>query len=39
VRLATAYRSWDKMDEDRRRALTASAAAHLARLDAGDPSI
>ena len=39
VRLATAYRSWDKMDDERRRALTASAAAHLARLDAGDPSI
>jgi deoxyribodipyrimidine photolyase-related protein len=38
VRLAMAYRNWDRMAEDQQRALRASAAVHLTRLDAGDAS-
>ncbi|NBR30658.1 MAG: cryptochrome/photolyase family protein [Sphingomonadaceae bacterium] len=38
-RIGMAYRTWDKMAEDQRRALKASAAAHLAKLDAGDPAV
>ena len=33
VRLAMAYRTWDRMAEDHKRAMRASAADHLARLD------
>ena len=33
VRLAMPYRNWDRMAEDQKQALRASAAAHLARLD------
>ncbi len=38
-RIGMAYRTWDKMAEDQRRALKATAAAHLARLDARDPAV
>jgi deoxyribodipyrimidine photolyase-related protein len=33
VRLAMPYRNWDRMADDQQRAIRASAAAHLARLD------
>jgi deoxyribodipyrimidine photolyase-related protein len=38
-RIGMAYRTWDKMAEDQRRALKATAAANLARLDARDPAV
>jgi deoxyribodipyrimidine photolyase-related protein len=38
-RIGMAYRTWDKMAEDQRRALKATAAAHLARLDARDAEV
>lgn len=38
VRLAMAYRNWDRMADDQQQALRASAAAHLTRLDAGEAS-
>jgi deoxyribodipyrimidine photolyase-related protein len=38
-RIGMAYRTWDKMAEDQRRALKATAAAHLASLDARDPAV
>ena len=39
VRLAMAYRNWDRMAPAQQAALRASAEDHLARLDAGDASL
>jgi deoxyribodipyrimidine photolyase-related protein len=35
-RMAQMYRTWDRMDEDRRRTVIAEAGAFLSRLDAGE---